>query len=300
MTGLSTLRRERADREAAERLARAIVLEALDGVLTFARREQLAERLDDGEAALLASLAASGRSPHTLRALAGDLEQLSLWHQAATGAPLPFPPAGALALRFIEEQRSAGLARATLKRRMTSWAALTRAAGANDAVFAAAAIRAALAGRAPVRPKTERLGEEGFARLLAACDGDGLTDIRDRALLMTAFALDLRPAEIAALRVEDIRDGDPPHLSLATQKPADANSIPFHVISLPEPIFASLSLWRAKAGLCNGPLFRPVDRWGKPGRLGLTPQSVTLVVKARARAAGLDPAALSARSLRCG
>lgn len=300
MSGLSVLLRERAGREAAERLARAVTLEALDGVLTFARRERLAARLTDAEAALLAGLAGTGRSAHSLRALAGDLEHLSLWCRAETGAPLPLPPAEALALRFLETQRAADPAPslATLKRRMVSWAALTRAADAPADVFAAPAVRAALTGRAPVRARARKIGEEELALLLSACEDDGLTGCRDRALLLTAFALNLRPAEIAALTVENLREGTPPQLLLAPQRPVDANSGVFRVMTLPESVFASLSLWRAKAGLSTGPLFRPVDRWGRPGRLGLTPQSVKLIVRARAAAAGLDPSLFSARSLR--
>ena len=294
MIGLSTLLREQTERDAAARLARAVQLEALDGVMSFARREQLAERLEDEEVALLAHLATDNRSVHTLRALAGDLETLALWHRRNRTGPLPFPPSEAFVLDFIADQQSASsppLSHATLKRRITSWATLARAAGGSDAVFSLSAIRAALAGQAPVRAKAEKLGEEGVARLLAACDNDSLTDCRDRALLMTAFSLDLRPAEIAALRVEHLSGGKKPRLRCDEGKGAAA-------LPLPAPVFAALSHWRKRAKLGDGPLFRPVDRWGKPGRLGLTPQSVTLIVRARAKAAGLDPAAFSARSLR--
>ena len=291
MIGLSTFRREQAEREAAARLARAVQLEALDGVMSFARREQLAERLTEEETALLVRLAENGRSVHTLRALAGDLEALALWHRRDRTGTLPLPPTEAVVLSFIAGQQAASPppSHATVKRRVTSWAALTRAAGHSDAVFSTTAIRADLAGQAPVRAKAKPLGEEGLALLLAACNGEDLTHCRDRALLLTAFSLDLRPADVAALRVEHLTGGKTPRLRLGTDKPT---------APLSPQIFAALTLWRKRAKLGDGPLFRPVDRWGKPGRLGLTPQSVTLIVRARAKAAGLDPAAFSARSLR--
>ena len=293
MIGLSTFRREQAEREAAAWLARAVQLEALDGVMSFARREQLAERLTEEETALLVRLAENGRSIHTLRALAGDLEALALWHRRDRTGTLPLPPAEAVVLSFTAGQQAASPppSHATVKRRITSWAALTRAAGHSDAVFSTTAIRAALAGQAPVRAKAEKLGEEGLALLLSACNGEDLTHCRDRALLLTAFSLDLYPADIAALRVEHLSSGKTPRLRFATNKATVT-------LPLPAPVFAALTLWRKRAKLGDGPLFRPVDRWGKPGRLGLTPQSVTLIVRARAKAAGLDPAAFSARSLR--
>lgn len=293
MIGLSTLLQEQAEREAAARLGRAVQLEALDGVVSFKRREELAERLTDEDAALLADIAKDNRSVHTLRALVGDLEMLALWHRRDQTGALPLPPTESQVLGFIADQKTAVAppSHATLKRRITSWATLTRAVGRNDAVFSGAAIRAALAGQAPVRAKTRTLGEEELALLLAACGGESLTDCRDRALLLTAFALDLRPAELTALRVEYLTGDTLPRLRRNAGK--DAAALP-----LPLPVFAALTLWLQRANLREGPLFRAVDRWGKPGRLGLTPQSVTLIVRARAKAAGLDPTAFSARSLR--
>lgn len=288
-TGFSPLRRERMEREEAERLARAITLEVLDGVLTFARRERLATCLSDGEVLLLAGLADCGRSAHSLRALAEDLESLSRWCIEQTNIPLPFPPDEALLTRFLKSQRAENPApsQATLKRRISSWAALTRASGGHDAVFTAPAIRTLLGRRTPVRQKTKALGEEGLARLLSTCAGDSLTDRRDHALLITAFTLGLRPAEITALQVIDFSGGNEPFLRIGARH-----------LPLPEAVAASIGLWLAQTGLAAGPLFRPVDRWGKPGKLGLTPQSLRLVVRARGQAAGLDASLLRAGSLR--
>ena len=53
------------------------------------------------------------------------------------------------------------------------------------------------------------------------------------------------------------------------------------------------------AKIKDGRLFRSVDRHGHIGG-ALTPQSVALVVKAYAEAAGLDPAEFAGHSLRAG
>lgn len=300
-SGFSLLKRQEAERLDAERQARAIQLDALDGMLSFRRREALAERLDDHQVALLAGLAKGARSRHTMRALAEDLDFLAEWSRTETGAPLPLPPDTDLVLRLITAQQSASPAPAlsTLKRRITSWATLTRANAGSDEVFADTEIRAALAGTRKDGGKTmasPALGADGLKRLLATCSGESLTDCRDRALLLTAFRLALKPADIAALGVEDVaKIGSG---SFAHRRPQDAKAQLEESDTASNDAFSSLSLWLAKSGLSSGPLFRPVNRWGKPGRLGLTAQSVRLIVKARAMLAGLDPAGFTAHSLR--
>lgn len=62
----------------------------------------------------------------------------------------------------------------------------------------------------------------------------------------------------------------------------------------------ALKQWLAAAGIESGPVFRKIDQWGNVDRRGLTPQSVNLILKARVKQAGLDPAAFSAHGLRSG
>ena len=49
-----------------------------------------------------------------------------------------------------------------------------------------------------------------------------------------------------------------------------------------------------------GPLFRPIDRFGRVGDERLSDRSVALIVKRAVEAAGLDPARYAAGSLRSG
>lgn len=62
----------------------------------------------------------------------------------------------------------------------------------------------------------------------------------------------------------------------------------------------ALKHWLAAAGIDSGPVFRKIDQWGNIDRRGITPQTVNLVVKARAKQAGLDPQNFSAHGLRSG
>jgi len=61
-----------------------------------------------------------------------------------------------------------------------------------------------------------------LAKLLSACAGDRLVDLRDRALLLVAFSSGgRRRSEVAALRVEDLVDEEP-----VRTDPTDATSAP--------------------------------------------------------------------------
>ncbi len=68
---------------------RAEELDALDAILPFDRRDQLATLLTDDDVATLKYLAGEGMGDNTLRALASDLGYLEAWCQIATGSPSP-------------------------------------------------------------------------------------------------------------------------------------------------------------------------------------------------------------------
>lgn len=63
---------------------------------------------------------------------------------------------------------------------------------------------------------------------------------------------------------------------------------------------AALQDWLDSAGIKSGAVFRQVDRHGNVREARLTSQSIALIVKSAARAAGLDWRALSGHSLRAG
>ncbi|MDK1494480.1 tyrosine-type recombinase/integrase [Sinorhizobium sp. 7-81] len=328
---------------------RAEELDALDAILPFDRRDQLAALLTDDDVATLKHLAGEGMSENTLRALASDLGYLEGWCRLATGSPLPWPAPEALLLKFVahhlwdpvkrSEDPSHGMpadveaglrlerllkangphAPGTVRRRLTSWSILTRWRGLTGA-FGAPALRSALklAVKASNRPRQRKsrkaVTSDVLAKLLAVCASERLVDRRDRALLLTAFASGgRRRSEVAGLRVEDLVDEEP-----VRADPNDKNSPPLpclsiqlgrtktttidddaHVLLIGRPVTA-LKLWLANAGIKDGPVFRRIDQWGNVDRRALTPQSVNLVLKARAKQAGLDPALFSAHGPRSG
>ncbi|MCY1336185.1 Phage integrase family protein [compost metagenome] len=337
------------DPTASEIERRAEELDALDAILPFDRRDQLAALLTDDDVATLKHLASEGMGDNTLRALASDLGYLETWCQLATGSLLPWPAPESLLLKFVAhhlwdpEKRvedpshgmpvevDAGLrsqrllrangphAPATVRRRLTSWSILTRwrgLTGAFDGPSLKSALR--LAVRASARPRQRKsrqvVTRDILAKLLDACAGERLVDLRDRALLLTAFASGgRRRSEVAALSVEDITDEDPVQAdsSIPDSPPLPCLAIRLgrtktttsdddeHVLLIGRPVLA-LKRWLEEADIKDGAVFRGIDQWGNIDRRALTPQSVNLVLKGRCSQAELDPTLFSAHGLRSG
>jgi integrase len=332
-----------------DQLARSEGLDALDAILPFNRREKLAELLTDDDVATLKHLAKQGLGDNTMRALASDLAYLEAWCVASTGKILPWPAPEAVLIKFVAQHlwdphehaldanhgmpdavtlslknngvlRSEGPhAPATVRRRLSSWSTLTQWRGLTGA-FGTPGLHAAikLAVRASGRPRSRKSQKAVTADVLSAIlkvtSSDRLVDVRDRALLLLAFASGgRRRSEVAALRVEDLIEEEPVRsnpsdpaspllaclsirLGRTKTAAADENEC---VILIGKPVIA-LKNWLERANITSGPLFRGIDRWGHIDRKALDPQSVNLILKTRVKAAGLDPAAYSAHGLRSG
>ncbi|MGO9391210.1 site-specific integrase [Rhodoblastus sp.] len=328
---------------------RALELDALAAIMPIDRRDALAGLLTDDDVATLKHLAGEGIGDNSLRALSSDLAYLEAWSLASTGSALPWPAPESLALKFVAHhlwdpaQREADAlhgmpaavetalrekghlravgphAPATVKRRLAHWGTLHRWRG-FDGPFAAPTVRAALrlAVRASARPRGRKspkaVTRDVLDRLIAVSDWNRLTDLRDKALLLTAFASGgRRRSEIARLRLEQIVREPPVPLD-----PADPRSEPLPCLSivlgrtktgqadedsrvlLIGPPVTALEAWIAKAEISKGAVFRAIDRWGNLQDRALTPQAVNLIVKKRCARAGLDPFAFSAHGLRSG
>ncbi|MES0057292.1 site-specific integrase [Mesorhizobium sp. M0078] len=328
---------------------RAEALDALDSVLPFDRRDFLAGVFTDDDVATLRHLAKEGIGANSLRALASDLGYLEAWALAATGQPLPWPAPEAFLIKFVAHHlwdfakretdpahgmpedvaatlKSQGLLRsdgphapATVRRRLSSWSTLTKWRGLRGK-FNGPGLQSAvkLAVRASARPRGRKSKKAVTADILTAllntCAGDRLVDVRDRALLITAFASGgRRRSEIASLRVEQIVEEEPvpadpknpdgeklPCLSirLGRTKTTQADSEAF-VLLVGRPVTV-LQSWLERAGITEGAVFRGIDRWGNLEKRALTPQAVNLILKRRVAEAGFDPAAFSAHGLRSG
>ncbi|ABS17484.1 site-specific integrase [Brucella anthropi] len=324
---------------------RAQQLDTIAAVLPMNRRDMLAEILTDQDVETLRHLVNEGMGENTLRALTSDLAYLEAWSLAATGSPLAFPAPEALLLKFIAhhlwrhqqreidpdhgmpagveaELRSQGFLRAsgphapaTVRRRLSNWSTLTRWRGL-EGPFSAPSVKSALrlAVRATNRPRSRKSAQaitgDIMTKLLGTCVGDDLRTLRDRAILMVAFASGgRRRSEVARLSLEQLtleepvidKDGNPlPSLSIRLGRTKTASAEQDEVVYLTGRPVDALYAWIAAAKIESGSLFRSVDRWNNVGRQAIDAQTVNAIVKARAVIAGLDPKAFSAHGLRSG
>lgn len=324
---------------------RAVELDTIASVLPIDRRDELAELLTDQDVETLRHLVNQGMGDNTLRALTSDLAYLEAWASAVTKKSLPWPAPEALLLKFVAhhlwdpEQRqndpdhgmpqnvdqllrdqrflkSTGPhAPDTVRRRLASWSTLTKWRGFSGA-FASPALKQAirLAVRATPRQRKRKSARavtgDILAKLLATCASESLRDLRDRAILMVAFASGgRRRSEIAGLRVEQLTveppiempDGPPlPSLALHLGRTKTTTGEDDDVVYLTGRPVEALNTWIAAAKIESGSVFRGIGRWGTVSKRALDPQSINAILKQRAEMAGLDSGEFSAHGLRSG
>ncbi|MCV3768727.1 tyrosine-type recombinase/integrase [Rhizobium sp. TRM95796] len=324
--------------------SRAATLDTIAAVLPMERRDELAELLSDQDVETLRHLVNEGMGANTLRALTSDLAYLQAWSLASTGNALPWPAPEALLLKFVahhlwdperrltdplhgmpadveDKLRLQGFLRAngphapdTVRRRLATWSTLTKWRGLEGA-FASPALKSAikLAVRASVRPRRRKSAKavtgDVLAKLLSTCRTDSLRDLRDRALLMVAFASGgRRRSEIAGLRVEQLAPEEPikvdggslPSLAIHLGRTKNSSAASDEIVYLTGRPVDALNAWLRASKIEGGSIFRSIDRWGNLSRRALDPKAVSDIVKQRAELAGLDPREFSAHGLRSG
>ncbi|MBD8689608.1 MULTISPECIES: tyrosine-type recombinase/integrase [unclassified Rhizobium] len=324
---------------------RAEELDTIASVLPIDRRDELAELLTDQDIETLRHLVNAGMGANTLRALTSDLAYLEAWGLASTGHSLAWPAPEALLLKFVahhlwdpekketdpdhgmpaavdDKLRKQGFlksigphAPATVRRRLANWSTLTKWRGL-DGAFTSPALKSAIRHAVRAVPRTRRrksaksVTGDVLAKLLATCATESLRDLRDRAILMVAFASGgRRRSEIAGLRVEQLTveqpiemPGGPPLPSLAihlgrTKTTSGEQDDTVYLTGRP---VVALNAWIAAANIDKGSIFRGIGRWGTVSKRALDPQSVNAILKQRAEMAGLEPGEFSAHGLRSG
>ncbi|MGR9209419.1 site-specific integrase [Rhizobium leguminosarum] len=324
---------------------RAEELDTIASVLPIERRDELAELLTDHDVETLRHLVNQGMGDNTLRALTSDLAYLEAWGLAATGRSLPWPAPEALLLKFVahhlwdpqrretdldhgmpadvdENLRSQGFlksvgphAPATVRRRLANWSTLTKWRG-FDGAFASPALKSAIrlairaAPRQRLRKSAKAVTGDVLAKLLATCATDSLRDLRDRAILMVAFASGgRRRSEIAGLRREqltveppiEVPDGPPlPSLAIHLGRTKTTTGEQDDIVYLTGRPVEALNAWMMAAKIDSGSVFRGIGRWGTVSRRAIDPQSINAILKQRVEMAGLDSGEFSAHGLRSG
>lgn len=269
----------------------------------------------------------AGRARATLLAYKSDCAIFAAW--CADRGYQAFPADPMTVALFLTEQAQAGIAAVTISRRLAAIRHAHRAMGI--AVPDSPALTAAVSGirrTLGVRShgKTPLVVELAKQTLLAI--GDSFIDKRDRSLLALGWSGALRRSELVALTVADVefcpeglrvtiarskgdKEGAGQTIAvLAGSTPALCPAAALRawlMASVPQMFeqskkpfdFAGLQEPPASNDLRALPIYRRISKSGVIGD-ALRPAAVNAILKARLKAAGIDPAAFGAHSLRSG
>ena len=235
---------------------------------------------------------------NTRRAYQSDLRHFEVW-----GGSLPASPETVAAYLAAHADR---LSVTTLSRRIAALATAHQARGLDNPIrseLVGATLRGIKRKRRRPPLQVKPLLRDDLLSVLDAI-GNDIKDLRDRALLLIGFAAALRRSELVALDVadvENVRRGIVLHLR-HSKTDQDGQG---HNIAVPYgrnrwcPV-ACLDAWLSASGIVEGAIFRPVDRHGHIRAARLSGEAVSIVVRERIAAAGLDPVGYSGHSLRAG
>lgn len=290
-------------------------------------------QLSDADEAALTDLYRRGTPPNTLRAWERDLAYIAAWKMASFGRPLDWPEDEKVALRFILDHAqdltgkagpaqdaameliAIGLRReltcpspATLDRRIASWQAFHRMRNLpspfSSPLVQQTRQKARRANARPRLPKSPKpVTRDILEALLATCD-DSHRGIRDRAMLMLAFASGgRRRSEVTALNVEDValdefKAKGLVWIRLLETKTTKKDQAP----RLPMKGRAARALvhWLEVTKITDGPLFRPVSLSDRPLPRRLAPDALRTILRHRLRLAGLPEDFATPHGLRAG
>ncbi len=138
---------------------------------------------------------------------------------------------------------------------------------------------------------------------MVATAPEGLSGLRDRALLLLGFAGAFRRSELVALDVADVAETETGlfvtirHSKTDQEGQGETIAIARGDIACP---VKALREWLDAAGIEAGAIFRPIDKAGTVRPSRLTCRSVANIVKAYAERAGFDASTFSGHSLRAG
>ncbi len=134
--------------------------------------------------------------------------------------------------------------------------------------------------------------------------GSDLKAIRDRAILLIGFAGALRRSELCQLDftdIEQLENGLYVNLKRSkTDQEGVGRKIPIPTGSTKWCPVIALKTWVALACINDGPLFRRIEGQRHIAYERLSGEAISVLIKKRVAAAGLDPRNFSGHSLRAG
>jgi site-specific recombinase XerD len=244
------------------------------------------------------------RAEATVKAYRSDWRAFVAWCDQHAATALPAAPTTVAA--YLADHAGT-LKAATLRRRLTSIGVAHGAAGHRDPADDAR-VKAVWAGVRRTHGTAQHPKEAAVTsdiKAMVASLPDSALGRRDACLLLIGFATGMRRSELVALDVDDVADTPDGLLVTITRSKTDQAGegrqvgVPYGSNPITCPVRAWRA-WLATAAIDSGPLFRPIDRFGRIADARLSAQAVALIVKRAAAAAGLDPARYAGHSLRSG
>jgi integrase len=269
-------------------------------------RPKMAEKTDapsaitctEATTGTIADLVRESLAHNTRAAYLSDLAHFENW-----GGRIPAEPETVAA--YLATHADV-LSVATLNRRLAALSKVHRSHGMTNPT-SSELVKSVLRGLKRLKGTAQRhatpLLKEDLILALDAT-GEGLRDLRDRALLLIGFAGGFRRSELVGLTcgdVERVRQG----MILTPRRSKTDQTGEGRKIGIPLargrwcPVGA-FEQWLAMSGIVDEALFRPVDRHGRMQAKPLSAEAVCLVVKERVRRVGIDPSSYSGHSLRAG
>lgn len=262
----------------------------------------------DAELARAEHYAASALAPATLRAYERDWRLFAGWCAERSAQAIPATPATVAA--FLAAEADRGFRPVTIGRRAAAIAVAHRAQDHPNPCDsgAVAAVMSGIRREHGTRPlrRAAPLELDPLARLVEPIDASTRAGRRDRAMLLLGFAGALRRSELVALDVEDLEFDTARGLKIVIRGSKTDQDRAGATVAVPYArtrdrcAVRALQAWLTAAGIHRGPVFLQMRRGDTLTDRRLSDQSVALIVKRRAQAAGLPSAFLSGHSLRAG
>ena len=248
-------------------------------------------------------LAKAEKAASTRKAYGTDFRLFKAWCDGKRVSSLPASPETVAA--FLAAETSNGTKPSTLGRRVAAIRHAHKLAHLEPPTDSEA-VKATLRGiRRTFGGAKVRKAPAVAAKIhsMVAMAPEGLTGLRDRALLLLGFAGAFRRSELVALNVADIEEMETGLLVTIRRSKTDQEgegvtiAIARGDVSCPAK---ALREWLDAARIETGAVFRAINKAGTVAAERLTDRSVANIVKAYAERAGFDASTFSGHSLRSG
>lgn len=232
--------------------------------------------------------------------------QWERWCSARGATPLPAEPA--LICAYLTERAADGLSVGTIDLACGAIAYRHRMHGLRDPVLTEGVrqVRRGLRriiGTAP-RRQARPLGTDDIRQIVGNIDRSTALGVRDAALILLGFASAMRRSELAALTIADV-EFQPGGALLTTRRSKTDQYAEGQVVAVvhgqhavTDPI-AALDSWLRHRGTDPGRLFTSM-RNQTVTREPISGEAISIVLRKRAKAAGLPAERITAHSLRAG